>query len=150
MGVPFCQKPQGGLTVNGNEARCFGIDIPSRCFISRLIVMQVSGPIPASNFKVELFNSENACGGESESDSVGDSTGMLPPDLYRVSPELLGVAGRLIYFSEESTGGAGFVFVGQDKDRLGKSRKLWVKITPDQGGAERTYAIAVGGESFGE
>lgn len=149
MGVPFNLKPQGGLVVSGVQATCFALDIPSRCFISRLIVQQVSGPIPSSDFIVDLYNSENACRGESESDSVGD-TGQLPPELYRVAPPLVGVGGLLRYFSEESTGGAGFVFVGGDKDRLGKSRKLWMKITPALGGADRTYGVSVGGESFGE
>jgi hypothetical protein len=87
-------------------------------------------------------------GGSASSSPLPDPhPGKLPPDVWRVSPDLAGVNGKLLYFSDETTGGHGLTFVGQDKDILGKSRKLYISITPASGDA--TFAATCGGEAFG-
>lgn len=150
MGVPYEIKPQGGLVAPGGQSSCFELRHPSRAAINKIIVRQTSGL--AVNFTVALFNHEAACQGESDSDSdttpPSPATGPLPADLYRVTPDLnSNSVGALTYFSNQDTGGGGFGFVGLDDDRLGKSRKLYVKITP-QGTGAKTFAIAIGGEGF--
>lgn len=145
MGVPYGCKPQGGLVVNGGESKCFGIDWASRGWISKVVVIQTDGQ--RGDFTVELFNSENGCKDVSASDSVGVETGPLPADLYSISPVLHGIDGKLKYFSEESTGGAGFVMCSQDNVRQNRARKVWVRITPTGIGAKE-FAVALDGESL--
>lgn len=152
MGVPYEIKPQGGLPVTGGSSGCFELRHPSRAHISKIIVKQTSGVQVA--FTVALFNHESTCQGESESDSdvtpPSTDTGPLPADLYRVTPDLnSNSAGTLIYFSNQDTGGGGFPFIGQDVDALGKGRKIYVRITP-QGTGAKEFAVAIGGEAFGD
>lgn len=151
MGVPYECTPQGGFVVAPGATGVFTIDFPSRSVISKIIVIQTDG-VPA-NFSTILFNNLIAAGGTDQSESVGDYQGLLPPDLYRVTPTLTASSGSLIYFSETANGGHGFVFFNQDKDtmanRLGNPHRLYLQITvPAGGGGNCTFAVTIAGEIF--
>jgi hypothetical protein len=147
MSVPYEMPPRGGLEVNGGDTGCFELPFASRAHISKIVIVQTAGTAVA--FTAALFNHENACQRESASDSVGAETGPLPADLYRVTPDLPSdTAGNLQYFSDRAPGGHAFPFVGMDRDRLGRSRKIYLRITP-QGSGLKTFAVAIAGETFG-
>lgn len=150
MSIPYECTPQGGFVVNAGATETFTIDFPSRSVISKIIVIQTDGT-PA-NFSVVLFNNAIAAGGTDQSESVGDYQGDLPPDLYRVTPTLSATAGKLLYFSETSNGGHGFVFFNQDKDtmanRLGNPHKLYLQITVPGSSGDATFAVTIAGEIF--
>jgi len=151
MSVPYECTPQAGFVVAPGATETFTIDFPSRSVISKIIVIQTDG-VPA-NFSTILFNNAVAADGTNQSESVGDYQGLLPPDLYRVTPTLTATAGKLIYFSETANGGHGFVFFNQDKDtmpnRLGNPHRLYLQITvPAGGGGNCTFAVTIAGEIF--
>lgn len=139
--VPYEPKPIGGLQVAGGSSGHWAFDIPSRCLIHKIIVDQVSGNQDA--FTVELYSSENAVQGQSESDSVGDQTGELPARLYKVGPTMNGGSGYMEYFTDRDGNGFGLPFFSHDKHRLGNSRKIWLKITP-AGTGTKEFAAAIG------
>jgi hypothetical protein len=146
VGVPYEMKPLSGLTAISGQPNCFEIDFPSRALINKIVVAQLDGAM--DGFTVAIYNAMRPCLGVAESDSDGDETGNLPDDLYRVTPDLSTSSDRLVYFSEESTGGTGFTFFNQDKGtsaaRLGNARKLYLQITP-AGTGPKTFAVALGG-----
>ncbi len=151
MGVPYEIPPISGLQAKGGQANCFPIDFPSRSILNKLIITQIDGLSPVA-FTAALYNSLVACQGQNESESVGAIGGILPPDLYRVTPDLAGTGGKLMYFSETQTGGHGFVFFNQDVNvpeiaRLGNMRRIYLIVTP-AGTANNVFAVALGGEVF--
>jgi NADPH:quinone reductase-like Zn-dependent oxidoreductase len=147
--VPYEMAPQGGLLVQGGEVGCFALAFASRARITKLIVVQTSGV--AVNFTAALYNRLGVCAGHTFSESVGVPAaggGALPPEVWRVSPDLAGTAGVLEYFSDQQPGGQGLTFVGQDADRLGRGRKIYLRISP-QGTGPKQFAVALGGFSYG-
>lgn len=143
--IPYEPKPIGGIQVGGGSSVCVPVDFPSRSIISKIICIQNNGTPVA--FTIDIFNSENACQGLSESDSEGSDTGGLPPDLYRVTPTLNSQsAGRFLYFTDKD-GGVGYEFFSQDHSRLGNKRKLFVKISPE-GSGPKEFTLALGGLSM--
>lgn len=149
MGVPYEMPPMGGLKVQGGSGGCFALPFPSRAIISKIVIIQTQGAIVS--FTAALFNSEQACGGVPMSDSIPPDTGSLPDDLYRVTPDLSGTTGKLIYFSDAATGGHGFSFVNQEKSgpkaHLGNMRQVYLRLNP-QGSGEMEFAVCLGGEIF--
>lgn len=151
MGVanPYEMAPMGGLVAVGGQANCFEIPYPSRSLISKIVCVQTAGDI--NGFTLALFNSAVACEDVAQSDVVGDDRGILPDDLYRVTPDLTTVDDKVVYFSDESTGGAGFVFFNQERAsspaRIGNARRLYVRITPG-GSGSKTFALALGGQAY--
>ncbi len=151
MGVanPYEMPPMGGIEGVGGTPICVEIDYPSRALISKIVCVQTEGA--DQGFTLALFNAQRPCGGVAESDSLGDETGLLPEDLYRVTPDFTSTDGKIVYFSDESTGGAGFVFFSQEKNtsaaRLGNARKLYARITPGGSGSKK-FSLALGGQSF--
>lgn len=152
-GVPYEIRPTAGFKAKGGQTTCFPIDFPSRAYLNRLAIVQVDG-LPPVAFTAALYNAESACRGQNQSDSlsVGGPADILPPDLYRVTPDLVGTAGKLFYFSETQSGGHGFVFFNQDPAsapaaKLGNPRKIYLAITP-AGAADNEFAVALGGSVF--
>ena len=147
MSVPYEMPPAVGLQATGGEPVCFALDFASRAMISKIICLQTGGT--AASFTLALFNSAQACEGTAQSESIEQGAGLVPADLHRVTPDLSSdTPGSLMYFSDKSPGGHAFTFVGMDADRLGKSRKVYVRLTP-QGSGPMEFAIAIGGEAFG-
>lgn len=146
--VPYEMPPQGGLIAPGGQDTCFTLDFPSRAVISKIIIKQLSGaPV---DFTATLYNKQHACDGSAGSDSLGETRGVVPSELYKVTPDLgSDSAGYLEYFSDTSSGGHGFVFFNQDNDpndrRLGNPRKIYLKLSP-QGSGDKEFAIALAGE----
>lgn len=143
--LPYTMQPQV-IEATGGVTSCHEFDFPSRTFIRTIIIQQVSGGLEA--FTAALFNHEGVCEGASESDSEGLVTGPIPPDNYRVTPDLVGAAGQLHYFAEQQ-GGSGYDFFSLDGanqrgSRLGNARKIYLRITPAGSGLKR-YAITLGG-----
>ncbi len=148
--VPYEMKPQSGLVVQGGASGCFEIGFPSRCYITKIIIEQVGGV--GVDFVAALYNHEGVCQGASASDSDGPLTGTLPPNLFRVTPDLQGTAGLLLYFAQAAGAGIGFPFYSHDRRDLrgvdvGNSRLIYLKITPGGSGA-KTYAVALGGDIY--
>jgi len=139
--VPYEPKPIGGLRVSGGASGFWAFEIPSRCLIHKLIVNQVSGNQDA--FDVELYSAENAVQGQSESDSVGNEKGDLPPGLFKVTTTFEGTGGKMEYFADAGGGGFGYPFFSHDRSRLGNSRKVWLKISP-RGSGQKEFAAALG------
>lgn len=147
--VPYEMPPQGGLIVPSSGLGCFKLKFPSRCWIVKIVVTQTDGP--AADFTAALFNKENVCSGQEGSDSdrfTEPSIGILPDDVYRVTNDLSGTAGKLVYFTEQ-TGGYGYVFCSQDTDknvfhgaRIGQNREIYLRIVAPPG-VSRTYAIGM-------
>lgn len=153
--VPYEMPPASGLVVNGGETSCFELHFPSRAWINKIVIEQYEGDL--EDFVATLFNHENACQGNSGSDSVGTEQGPAPARLYKVTPGLASNApGYLEYFSETSaSGGHGFVFCSQDKvsnrpmeARLGQPRVIYLQIKPE-GSGEKKFAVVLGGEVWG-
>lgn len=148
-GVPY-ETVQAGLAMsNGVTSQCFALDFPSRSIITKLLVEGVEGAI--GDFTVALYNNPVACANKMDSESDGSAVGHLPPDLFRVTPDIAAVSSKVAYHADKSTGGAGYVFFSQDSDpvakRLGNPRKLYLKITGDGVGAKK-FAVAVAGLIF--
>jgi hypothetical protein len=145
MGVPYEIPPKAGIAATGTPI-VEVIDWPDRSVISKIVVVQTEGVMEA--FTVALYNHPQVEDGVQVSDSVGGEVGKIPDDCFRVTPDLVaGAGGKLLYFSDEATGGYGYVFYGQKaKDgRQGqRASKLYVKITPTSGGAKK-YALCIGG-----
>lgn len=148
MGVPYEIKPKV-FDVPGGQTITLKIDFPARSFISKVVVAQMAGAL--DDFTVELFNHADALEGTQASDSSSAETGdRVPLDCYRVCNPLTGSGGKLLYFSDEATGGHGLLFYCQDTpraDRQGQNgRNLYVRVTPSGAGAKK-FALCVGGEA---
>lgn len=143
MGVPFMIEKRNLTTPNGEET-CFEINFPSRCEITRIVIVQIAGTL--SNFSAAVFNSAEACGGESISEAEVPG-GKLPPELFRQTPNLQGVGGSLAWFANDTSGGKGYTFVGAPNDLLGRGRRMYLKIRPD-GGGDKEFAVSISGNSF--
>lgn len=146
MGVPYEAKPMAGIEVDSVPV-VVEVPWPNRSVISKIIVVQTDGVQEA--FTVALYNHPQVQTGEVTSDSVGPDIGRLPDDVYRVTPNLVASSGgKLIYFSDQATGGYGYVFFSQ-KDLAGrqgqKESKLYVKITPVSAGV-KSIALCIGGQ----
>jgi len=144
--LPYTMQPQV-IEATGGQSQCFEFDFPSRVFIRTIIIQQISGVF--ENFTAALFNHEGTCEGLSESDSEGPVTGGIPPDNYRVTPDLVGTTGSYQFFSESLNGGNGYDFFNLDGanqrgSRLGNARKLYLRLTPSGSGPKR-YAVTIGG-----
>lgn len=151
MGVPYETKPEAGVVVPGGQTKTLLLDFPARSLVSKIVVVQTAGTF--DDFTVELFNHRDALEGTADSDSSSDSESGLrvPLDCYRVGGPKTGTGGKLLYFSDDATGGAGLMFYCQDPpkaDRQGQiPRNLYVRISP-AGAGDKTFAIVVGGESL--
>lgn len=147
MGVPYEIKPVV-VNVPGGQTKTVLVKFPARALISKVVVIQMNGNI--DDFTVEMFNHADAMEATPASASSSDVDGhRLPLGVYRVGNPMIGRAGQLSYFSDETTGGAGFQFVCQDTDpnRRGQSlQNLYVRITPG-GTGSKDFALCVGGES---
>lgn len=149
MGVPYETKPKAGILIAGGQTKTELVNWPSRSFISKVVVVQTSGNI--DGFTVELFNHVDAMEGTERSDSSSDSDGdKIPLDCYRVGSPMTTDDDKLLYFSDEATGGHGLQFYCQDVDRADrrgqKQPNLYMRITPSGSGA-KTFAYCIGGES---
>jgi hypothetical protein len=152
-GVPYEMPPQSGLVAPPGTT-CFRLPFASRAILSRMVIKQIGGP--TANFTAALYSNASACAGRPESESLGDSGGDLPPDLYRVTPDLAGTGGLLLYFSETQTGGHGFLFHNMDASPIptrpanGRiERYIYLAIT-HAAVSDCTFAVAIGGTSFND
>lgn len=148
MGVPYATPPEAGLAASSGST-CFPIRFASRAYITRILIKQTSGSPGA--FTVALYSNSGACGGHPQSESEGPVGGVIPTDLYRVTPDLSGTAGALLYFSELSNGGSGFPFINQDPPdgRPFANKTVYVNITHSLGAGIK-FAISIAGEVFGD
>lgn len=147
-GVPYETQPQT-FVAPGGVTTCVVLGFPSRSTIHKIAIAQSDGGAVA--FTAALYNNESACAGRPESASIGGDVLVFPPDLYRVTPDLAGVAGQLIYFAEDH-GGHGFGFVNLDHPadqagEIGNPRTIYLRITP-AGGGDHTFAIVLGGDAY--
>ena len=146
MGVPYETKPIAGIAITGSSARTIMVPFPSRAYINKVIVKQTAGG--ADGFKLELFNHKDALG--EGSPSVDEDGNPIPLDCYRIC-NLISVGNQTLYayFSEETNGGTGMLFVCQDVEptrRGQRMRNLYIRITPNGSGA-KTFAVCVGGDA---
>jgi hypothetical protein len=146
--VPYEIPPRGGLAVVGGQPNVFALDFPGQAVITKIAIVPTGGAPGA--FTAALYNANPAALGQDESESTPGTPGaqVLPPDLYRITPDLASTGGKLVYFSEDSTGGYGFLVYNQDLPRnnnLGKLRKVYLEITPAGSGE---FAVALGGEAY--
>lgn len=143
MGVPYEVVPD---IVEVNGPTVVAIQWPHRSVISKILVTQLEGVGEA--FTVALYNHSQVDDGQQVSDSLGSVVGKLPNDMFRVTPDLVATGGKLLYFSEQATGGYGYVFFGQAAKTGGrqgdKNPVLYLKITP-VGVGTRRFAYCVGG-----
>lgn len=152
MAAPYEIEPNGGLVCPGGVATCHAIRHPSRANISKIVVKQTAGTL--AMFDIAIFNHESVCAGDSLSDSddspPGTAKGPTPADCYRVTPDITSDApGTLMYFSnQDGRAGGSFPFVGMTPDRLGKSRILYIRITPTGADPANEFAVALGGEAY--
>lgn len=151
MGVPYEIDPVAGVSVPGGTTRTEVVQFPARSFVSKIVVVQTSGP--EDGFTVELFNHSNAAEGTEASESASAADGSkIPLDCYAICNPLVVPPGArsLKYFSDEATGGHGLLFVCKDPpraDRQGQSmRNLYLRITANGTGAKE-FAYSIGGES---
>lgn len=150
MDVPYEIKPMGGLQVHGGQSACFKIPFIHRSVIDKFIVVQTAGQ--DDGFTVALYNALVACEGGSHSDSEGD-VGVLPPDVYRVTPDFNSVNGRVMYFTDDN-GGFGYPFFGQERSNPRSfmsaskgSPDIYLKITA-RGSDLKSFAVALGALTF--
>lgn len=145
MGVPYEIEPRIVGTPDG-DAHVFAVPWPHRSIISKLIVTQLDGTM--EQFTVAVYNHSQVETGSQVSDSEGDEVGKIPDDCFRVTPDIqANAAGKVIYFSDQATGGYGYpVFCHESRgDRQGmKVAKVYLKITPVTSAAKR-YAFVIGG-----
>lgn len=146
MGVPYEIKPMVGIDLVDTIPTVVEIPWPHRSVISKILVNQTEGV--ANPFNVAIYNHSQVQSGVQASDSVGPDIGKITNDMFRVTPDLpANSAGKLLYFSEQSSGGYGFVvFFQEDRsDRQGqKTNKLYVVITATTAG-NRTVELLLGG-----
>lgn len=145
MGTPYEIPPMAGIPIGGTPV-IVEIDYPNRGVISKIVVVQTSGT--PEDFKVALYNHPQVMTGEVTSDSIGPDVGRIPDDCYRITPDLEGQAGKLLYFSDEATGGYGYIVFSQKQapNRQGQGdRKIYAKITPTSS-SSKTFALCVGGQ----
>ena len=144
MGVPYETPPQVAEAVAGPTV--IEVDWPDRSVISKIIVVTTEGTGEA--FSVALYNHPQVESDEVSSDSIGPDVGRVPDDLYRITPDLVAnAAGKLIYFSDQATGGSGYMVFGQARldGRQGqRQRKIWLKITPVTN-TPRKFGYVIGG-----
>lgn len=149
MGLLYESPPRGGIQVMGGTSHVVELPFPSRSRVTKIVVEQTDGVVVG--FDVDLFNHAGAARGNNQSESDGAETGRIGAHCYRVANTLHGSGGLLAYFSEESTGGAGWAFVSQDppdatRGNRGNQRTLYVRISA-QGSGAKTFSLCVGGES---
>ena len=144
MGTPYEIDPQV-LPPQAAVPVVYEIDWNHRSVISKILVHRLAG---AGEFTVELFNYPIENLPMSNNVKTEDKVGRLPEDMFRVTPPITSVGGVDIrYFSDEATGGYGYVFFSQQLlpgPRKQRANKLYVRITPAGGGAHR-FAICLGG-----
>lgn len=141
MGAPYEIRPRIEDLVTGNEA--VEVAWPHRSVISKILVKQLDGV--GGSFTIALYSHNQVGDGVDMSDSDGSGVGKIPDEMFRVTPDLAATGGVLRYFSEESSGGYGWVFFSHQaaEGRQGqRASKLYVKFT---GAAPGRYAILVGG-----
>lgn len=150
-GVPYEIQPIGGIRVPGGAVSYVKIGFPSRSSITKIVVVQTGGaPGP---FTAALYSNESAARGQLESVSADGQSVVLPPDLYRVTPDLASDAdGRLVYISESHGGGIGFTFVNLDHPasepgQIGNPRHVYLQLTPS-GAGELEFAVALAGDAY--
>jgi hypothetical protein len=148
--VPFKVRA-GGLAATGGQVNCFPIDVTIRGILTTIIITQVSGV--QAGFTWALFDDEQACSGFAGSDSLvegpGDSTGDLPDEISRVTPDRSTAGNTDEYFADQAPGGHGYTFVSRfDHSKNTFSRRAYLKIAPGGSGAKE-FAISIAGESYG-
>jgi hypothetical protein len=160
--IPYEIAPLAGIKANGGVSTCIPIPFPSRSIITKLIIVQTDGtPV---NFTAALFNSDTACLSESESASGPDGGGdvdLLPPDLYRVTPDMTGTSGKLVFMAGAvgstifATGtvisGIGFPFFNQDEPNpssLGNARVIYLRLTPSGSATNNEFAVVLGANTW--
>src|SRR5262245_7975102 len=117
MGTPYENAPVESGSINGGSSGIVALDYTTRTIINSIRVAQSTGtPV---TFDVELFNRDPT------------NLGGMPLRLFAVcGKKTATVAGELIFFSDENTGGHGYGFYNQDpipKTRIqAKQRKLYV------------------------
>lgn len=134
MGVPYENPPVTSDPISGGSHGIVEVDYPTRCTISAIKVVQASGT--AVLFDVELFNHDP--------DVSDDGTPLLN---YAVcNKKTASVAGRLLYFADEATGGHGYDFFNQDAPDATRfrtnMRKLYLRISP-QGTGSKTFTVTI-------
>lgn len=147
MGVPYESEPIS-IEAVGGVATTIVVEFPGRSHIQKIIVSQISGVLV--DFTIELFNYITAMPNE-QSESLSDPEGdPIPLDCYRIcSPLSSTTPGRFMHFTEEATGGQGYMFFCRDKNpgRQGQiMRNLYLRITP-AGSGPKTFVAVVGGEA---
>lgn len=148
MGTPYEIRPMVTETVVGATPFIVAIPWPHRSVISKIIIVTKDGVSEA--FTAEFFNHPMVDSGEAVSDSDGPEgeVGQIPEECFRVTPPIVAnSSGRIRYFSEESTGGYGYVFYNhkEPNNRQGQREGiLYLRLTPVSGGTHR-YAIVISG-----
>lgn len=151
MGVPYESPPLANLQVNGGSSVCFPCPFPNRSSIRKIIAKQTSGV--DVNFTVALYSRQVACDGDSVSMSVEniEDEGLCKPDNFRVTDDLAGTAGSLIWFAERDAAGLGFDFFSQEPTPAGnafvRQQTIWVKITA-QGSGLKAFCVTLGGRVY--
>lgn len=144
MAAPYETKPDVLAPQTG--AAVHEIEWPHRSVISKILINHKDGggtfTAEFFNYPIETLPVSDSVGGEGE-------VGKLSEEVYRVTPVLSSNAdgSNLRYFSEESSGGYGFVFFSHElrADRQGqRTNKLYLRITPASGGSHR-FAVCIGG-----
>jgi hypothetical protein len=151
--VPYEIHPQAGLACTGSSHGVFTIGFPSRSTIRKIVISQTVGtPV---NFTAAFYNRRDVTFLHDESESLSGTQhgqiGLLPPDLYRVTPDLFGIAGSLIYFAGVVDHNLGFLFFNQDTnvlgDQKGNQRLIYLRLSPSGSGAQE-FSISLAGEIF--
>jgi hypothetical protein len=146
MSVPIESAPMVNIPIDGTTVKVIEVDWPHRSVISKILAVVTDGAADA--FTLAVFNHSQVQTGIPSSDSVGDEVGKIPNDMFRVTPDLVAESnGKLLYFSEQSTGGYGYVVFSNElrADRQGqKKNKVYVTITAATPGA-RKIALLLGG-----
>lgn len=140
--------PLVDVRIAGPGPQVIPIPFISRAYINKIIVVQTDGVFGA--FTVELFNRPEIAGdlGQTSESAGPDRVGIIPEDLFRVTPPLVASSGgKLLHFSEDANGGRGYAFVGPPIRNDFKSQAiLYMRITPAAAGNNQ-YAIAISGEN---
>lgn len=146
MSVPIESAPMVNVQLDGTTPKVIPVDWPHRSVISKIIAVVTDGAADA--FTLAIYNHSQVDTGVPVSDSVGSDVGKVPNDLFRITPDLVaGSNGKLLYFSEQSTGGYGYlVFSNEPRpDRQGQRyNKVYVVITAATAGARR-ISLLLGG-----
>lgn len=148
MGIPYETAPQGKLEAVPGKLNVFPLSFPNKTAITKILIVQTSGTV--TSFTAALYNNESAAGGRPESESLNPDVVIFPTDLYRVTPDLAGANGKLLYFSEAENSGMGFPFFSQDDPErsqsiMGGSRRVYLQIvTP----VAMTFSVVLGGDTY--